>query len=395
MNYLTAIIATPLFIAIFLFELYLTWKGKDRLVRTSKGNAQIIVVKSCLVVSFIQMISCFFWLGGFIRSTTDDVLSEALEPHERMDCVGLVGAEWLLAIFQCMFTVLTAHMFLTVLSIYTTVRTTSGERTKNWKQLLSGNKQRGLLAFGIVMALYTVLAWITAINRRCPQSDDIMIGFQHMFYPVYTSIDAVICAGTLYLCLQIRDAVSESRGQTRNRVAPTSDDLLDEVDFEIDEKTGQIISKETGVTEETQAFDRRLDKLVNFFTLQTKITILTGAFALLIFVLQFLAHIKAFSVVACLFCVTMYCCYALRRVYIIGYYVNFDFKERVFMADTDATRYVPNNKSTITGVSHAGTARVDEIMADLENNVLGSQGGSNDASQISATINSSTVNTSQ
>jgi len=134
MNYLTAIVALPLFLAIFAAEsaLIFSKRGRASLRRAQKSGQRI--VWACWVVSLLQMVSCFFWFFGFVFSDTENVLSEAMKPDERMDCFGLVGAEVLLSVFQWIFSSVTFYQCLLMASVASNVQIGQQGLWKTWNQ---------------------------------------------------------------------------------------------------------------------------------------------------------------------------------------------------------------------------------------------------------------------
>lgn len=344
MNFLTGIMATPMFLAIFLFEVWMFYRGQERMnLAINRTNRKVVI--ACLVVSLVQMVSCFFWLGGFIASKTNGILSEAIEEDERGDCVGLVGAEALLSVFQCLFSIVTLQLSLTVKSIHKSVRGLSrgtGNNTTNWGV---GDSDKYILhIFSVLISIYTIMVWSTSYNRRCPQGTDFMIWFQHIFYPVYPVIDTLVSLYTLYL---VRDIIA--RGSGGMPVPVKTEAATDDVENPVvmGKKKGSSVSPASGT-------ENRLTKLVLFFEFQTKLTIYSGILGVGMFLLQYTARIEIFSVIFCFFCVTMYCTYAARRVHIIANYVRFDWKTRTFESVSGGNKY---SEMTATSASSPGVSK--------------------------------------
>lgn len=283
MNYLTAILAVPVFVFLWLAEL---WVYRN----CQFPEKHIQKIKACLVVSTLQMISCWFWLLGFVFSKTNSVLSEAKDSAngEEMNCVGLVGAEVLLATFQCIFTIVTISFTFVILSLKRRLvnHTASLERIRDPKG--EGGKQ--IILLSIILATYTIIAYATAINRRCPQNTwKPLIQLQHHFYPVYLLFDSVCAVLTLMACKVLLKKFRVVSGKTR-----------------------MIRSNTSG-----SGFARRVRKFANFCKVQCAVTLAGCVFSIGIFLLQFGLEVEAFSVIACVFCLCMYITYAIRRVSII------------------------------------------------------------------------------
>ena len=280
MNYLTAILAVPVFVLLWLAEVrvYLTCDFPKK---------HIVKIKCCLVVSTLQMISCWFWLFGFVFSKTNSVLSEAIDTAngEEADCVGLVGAEIFLATFQCIFSLITLSLTLVVLSLKK--RALHHVAASATKYNPYGHENKVLLAFAVCLSTYTVIAYATAINRRCPQNQwQPLIQIQHHFYPVYLlfdSFNAILTLRTAKLLLLKFRVVSGKTEMTHTN------------------------SREDG-------FSRRIRTFASFCKIQCIVTLFGCVFSIGIFVLQFSLRVEVFSLIACIFCLCMYITYAIRRV---------------------------------------------------------------------------------
>ncbi|KAJ3379102.1 hypothetical protein HDU84_007050 [Entophlyctis sp. JEL0112] len=325
MNYFTAIIAVPLFCLIWLFEVHL------RVVSTvmAKAKATVaVIVNASLAISTLQMISCWFWLFGFVFSKTDGIFSEADKPDEETNCFGLVGAEWILAVFQMMTSVVT---FIQMLNIRSICRA-HGEAQKISVKLV--------VLFSAVLLGYTGIAWTTAWNRRCPQATPILPQATHYFYPVYLLVDIVTSIATLlyistlnlklenmYMQVSVSDShhsevpakatqplIASTLTGTRSLTKPNA-------------QTG--LGNTTGIsvpaaTSKSSSLPKSVVELAMFVSFQCKLTIVAALFACGIFVLQFMSHVEALSIVACVFCVCMYITYAVRRVLMLMKYCRTD-----------------------------------------------------------------------
>lgn len=312
MNYLTAIVALPLFLAITVFELWLYKNG------TVAGSGAKRIVKASIVVSILQLLSCFFWFFGFVFSTTNNVLSEALEPEEEMNCIGLVGAEVILSVFQSIQSTITVYQFFLIRGVVNAI--------KNMKHRVTVEGHVFQIVFAAVLAIYTGLAWVTAYNRRCPQTDDVLIQFQHHFYPVYLLIDVAFAFATV---VTIKKALKAHKS-----IAQPSQVLKGS-------------SKSKNAKSRKNSTRHKLMAIVRFYQLQCLFTVVGGIFGVGIFILQFMANTKALSVVACVFCVLMYVMYALRRTPTLVMYLSFDWRNRKFKRVT-STSY---SGSKITGAA--------------------------------------------
>lgn len=314
MNYLTAIIAFPLFLLIWGFELWLFLTSKVK-----KSN--LAVTRLCMLVSTLQMISCWFWLLGFVYSKQRDangewktgvgVLSEAMGEDEEMNCPGLVGAEMILAMFQALFSVITVHQTLQLRRLYNRT-TNAGFQNDPWIKPL----------FGAILGCYLYFCFMTAHNRRCQRSgapkywqlakekygaaapavmdaldlkygaEDVVadqhylsvwVPWQHHFYPIFLIFDAVFGLMMNNYVNSLSAAFSSGNGKTNKTV-----------------KIFQL-----------------------FFNYEAKMIIAGCALAVGIFVVQFILKAKALSMIACVFCVLMYVTYALRRVPMMMLYCQF------------------------------------------------------------------------
>lgn len=315
MNYLTAIIAFPLFFAIWAFEVWLFMRG-----RVEEHN--VAKLRVCLVVSTLQMVSCWFWLFGFVYSTTNDFLSEAMEEGEEMNCFGLVGAEVLLAIFQMLFSQLTFVIYVVMRRIRH--RVSSKSKSSSRKIELTRADRAAIVVAGVILAAYTVVAFATARNRRCPQNhEQWLISVQHHFYPVYLVFDSIIAIFTLR---EVNVFLGEAASSTKESSSANS-----------------------------------VRRVARFFRTQCKVTVIGAVFGVLVFVIQFSVKVKALSVIACVFCVAMYVTYAMRRVPMVAMWVGFDIKSRTFKpakrsivtTGTNATRVHPTTGASSAVPSHS------------------------------------------
>jgi hypothetical protein len=311
MNYLTAVVAAPLFLAICAFEWYISLTREV----SRKGNARAIVT-ACLVVSTLQATSCLFWLFGFIFSETDDILSEAMGPGEVMNCFGLVGAEVILAVFQLIFTMLTCYIMLVVRNVQ---RRVNAMAAADVSALVDRRDLLLWCACGVGMSVYTGLAWVTAHNRRCPQAEPVLPALQHHFYPVYLLVDCTFALGTVYYIHLVRNQLLE--GRTRDGLLAT----------------------------------------MEFYRWQAHVTIAGALFAVLIFVIQYTAQTRAFSMLACVFCVCMYVTYAMRRVPMVMMHVcmSIPFISRKYHEATKsrAAAAASRKDQTMTTLSQTPSAR--------------------------------------
>ncbi|GLD93196.1 hypothetical protein PINS_up001788 [Pythium insidiosum] len=290
MNYLTAIIATPLFLCIWLFELRLFWTSSPNILREGKD-----IVGLAYASSTLQMISCWFWLFGFALGKTDNVLSEAKGADEYGNCFGLVGAEVLLSIFQYLTTMYTLLQMFVVRFVYTS---SAAWRVSAFKR--SRRENVVLVVVAILGLCYLPIAWITAWNRRCPQGTPVWPAIQHYFYSTFLIVDAVTSSFSLYYARDI-----QRRLEIKSSVSTTT------------QEAGGGKSKEG-------SSESKVSELARFFQFQCKMTLVGVFLAASFFILQFGIEIKALSVVACMFCTIMYTVYALRRVPMLMKYLRDD-----------------------------------------------------------------------
>ncbi|RKP05117.1 hypothetical protein THASP1DRAFT_33043 [Thamnocephalis sphaerospora] len=217
MNYLTAIIAAPLFVGLFFLEVYFY------ICRSSRNTLHLMLTRIFLLVSFLQAISSLFWFFGYVRSTLNGIMSEGYGVGERIDCFGIVGAEVLLAIFQYIMTMVSCLQMIRILQVDTSLR-------KVARSGLSNPRYRYhwvLYAIGLVMLAYTGIAFITAYNRRCPQATPkILPQIQHYFYPVYLGVDVVLFSITIWKLRKLERILEENRrrliGLTPTQTEPLS-----------------------------------------------------------------------------------------------------------------------------------------------------------------------------
>jgi len=287
-------------------------------VRIKKRNVGIVAV--CLVVSTLQMISCFFWLFGFVYSKKKNpdtgewevgvsVLSEAMEEDEETNCVGLVGAELLLAVFQALFSLVTVHQALQMREVLNRTKNPSF-KSSEWIKPISA----------LCLGIYVYFAWGTAVNRRCQRAGrprdwqllkerygaseagafmqrmdlsyngadneflSVWVPYQHHFYPIFLIFD------TVFGLMLWRDMNKLAKAFAGGAAAATN-------------KTVRTFQK--------------------FFRFQAQMIIIGCAFAVFIFVLQFMLKVEALSLLACIFCVCMYVTYAMRRVPMLMLYTQF------------------------------------------------------------------------
>ncbi|KAJ2993425.1 hypothetical protein HDV02_002432 [Globomyces sp. JEL0801] len=268
MNFFAAIIALPCFILIFSFETYLVFKHGIR-----KGS-YAIQVKALYVVSFIQMVSCFFWFFGFALGKLDNIFSEGDSVGESINCIGLVGAEICLSIFQCI---------MSSLALYNTILLYHIQPKAS--KIRSGFTRKSKIFFVCVvfcLSVYTVLCWTTAQQRRCPLAKPyILPQFYHIFYPVFLIIDS-ICWGYSYI-------------QFRKLRA-------------------QLLAAGKDIQSGAREMDTRLEATLRLHAFQLQATLISSAIAVVIFIAQFNLDIKILRQVACMFCFAMYLGYAARRL---------------------------------------------------------------------------------
>ncbi|KAI8899223.1 hypothetical protein BC833DRAFT_586673 [Globomyces pollinis-pini] len=268
MNFFAAIIALPCFILIFSFETYLVFKNGIR-----KGS-YAIQVKALYVVSFIQMVSCFFWFFGFALGKLDNIFSEGESEGESINCIGLVGAEICLSIFQCI---------MSSLALYNTILLYHIQPKAS--KIRSGFTTTSKIFFGCVvfcLSVYTVLCWTTAQQRRCPLAKPyIFPQFYHIFYPVFLIIDS-ICWGYSYI--QFRKLKAE------------------------------LLAAGKEIQSGPREMDSKLEATLKLHGFQLQATLISSAIAVVIFIFQFNLNIKILRQVACMFCFAMYLGYAARRL---------------------------------------------------------------------------------
>lgn len=358
MNFFTAIVAFPLFSLIFLFE---AWLVKNHVYKCEPGNR--ILVKACLVVSLLQMVSCWFWLGGFIFSETRNdagewetglgsVLSEAMEDNERMNCFGLVGAEMILAVFQWIFSVLVCYQAMLMREI-------ASGKLQQMKGLQSGGKGIVVLT-AVVLGFYTGVAWVTAYNRRCPQNA-FEFRFQHYFYPVYLVVDLFYSSVQNMACKKIGFLMSETWD-----------------------------SDEAGLTSQQKDARAKIKTFQMFFAYLGIASFAACMFAIAVFIGQFYFKLWILRFLACVFCVIMYVFYAARRVPTIMLYCKF----QPFL-DIMAVR--GRNHATIAGIKTLSVIDDTSVLSDGTDSSSGSASGSQSAdaeNTSTSTESSSTANSS-
>jgi hypothetical protein len=248
------------------------------------------IVASCLVVSFLQMVSCWFWLIGFARSKLDNVFSEGLGEGEEMNCFGLVGAEVILAVFQCLFTAQTIGCCWTMRNVYRRSvlnRSTAHTKMSRWEQVVA--------VAGMVLPLvYTCGAFITAQNQRCKQGNHYFEQLQHHFYPIYIGIDVISSTLTWYWSEQITCSID-------NRAARAS--VLSTPESTWGAHPG--VNPATVSEARNESTLKLMQDLAVLYKRQTILSIVVGFFAVGIFIVQFVAHVEALSLIACIFCVCM------------------------------------------------------------------------------------------
>ncbi|KAI8845966.1 hypothetical protein BJ741DRAFT_586259 [Chytriomyces cf. hyalinus JEL632] len=314
MNYLTAIIAVPLFMLIWIFEVHLRWVSEAMALASPMVKA---LANTSIVVSTLQMISCWFWLFGFALGKTDNVFSEAKGPGEHGNCVGLVGAEWLLAIFQMLTSIVTFVQMLNVRS--TALVAVEGGRPKDVRLA-----SPPLVILITLLATYTGIAFTTAINRRCPQATPVFPEASHYFYPIYLAVDLVSSLFSIYygrllrdICLGASilatDAAKTNRSSGKSELSGHKAPLVTAAvgsDFSASGKgSAKNSSKPAKVTVSHSTVE-----LYKFMLFQGTLTVIGSLLAIAIFILQFMVNIPALSLIACVFCVLMYITYAIRRV---------------------------------------------------------------------------------
>lgn len=307
MNYLTAIIATPLFVCVWLFELRLYWTSSPRILKEGKD-----IVALAYAVSTLQMTSCWFWLFGFALGTTDSVLSEAKGEGEKANCFGLVGAEVLLSIFQFLTSIYTLLQMFVVRFVYTssvTWKVSKMKRTRNENSFLAL-----FIALGLV---YLPIAWITAWNRRCPQGTPVWPAVQHYFYSTFIIVDGIVSSVSLFYTRDVLRRVdmklTSSSSSTAAAVPATDQNSTNHGKLE------QGKPKQKGSSSESKVME-----LANYFSFQCKVTITGVLLAVSFFMLQYGLNLKFLSLIACVFCTLMYATYALRRVPMLMKYLRDD-----------------------------------------------------------------------
>ncbi|KAI9143252.1 hypothetical protein BKA69DRAFT_1165368, partial [Paraphysoderma sedebokerense] len=305
MNYLTSILAVPLFTLVLLFEFWLVFRpGATRIENTLTRRTTY----AFLVISVLQCISCYFWLFGFSLGKLNSIFSEGHEPNEEVNCFGLVGAEVLLSIYQLLMTLGGIYHSFVIWNVQTgSIK--SAEGYKDWSKFLKWT------FFGStgVLFIYTIFAWITAWNRRCPKGVRILLGFQHHFYPVYLTIDGFVYLITLIKLYQIgqewqkvKTALTTQKaggassvpfdrsgaGQSGSNVKNVSQKQL---------KTGTQTTTDTADEQARSGTgdNSRFQNMIHQFTKSMYITVATSIVSCIIFFLQFVSQIPEFSIIAC------------------------------------------------------------------------------------------------
>ncbi|KAI8607175.1 hypothetical protein BC830DRAFT_1087170, partial [Chytriomyces sp. MP71] len=278
MNYLTAIIAVPLFLLIWIFEVHLRWVSK------AIGAAPPMVkflVDTSVVVSSLQMISCWFWLFGFALGKTDSIFSEAKAPGEYPNCVGLVGAECLLAIFQMLTSILTFVQMLNVRSVALVSR--RGDSDMSEPETISINNNTVPVAGRTERSMYSPNLVSSKIAAVAPESAASPL---HQHVPLLSQTSSQFVKSGFNRVGSPRG--SELPAPKKSKVARSSVELH------------------------------------GFMLFQSFLTVIGSAFAIFMFVLQFILNIPALSIIACVFCVLMYITYAMRRVLLMLKYCRKD-----------------------------------------------------------------------
>ena len=215
------------------------------------------------------------------------------------DCVGLVGAEVLLAIFQVLFSMLTIYLAIKLRKI----KADATEFRSNAKGF-TGRENALMCSCGIALSVYMIIAWNTALNRRCPQNThQWLLPIQHHFYPVFLLVD-LVATSDMYVTTKAILAHSQS-----GHSAQSSNKKL----------TNAIL---------------KMAATNKFLCIVTLCGCTLGC---CIFLLQFTAQIKALSLVACVFCVLMYITYAIRRIILLAMWCRFDLKTRTFASVAPST----------------------------------------------------------
>ncbi|KAI9168185.1 hypothetical protein H9P43_007557 [Blastocladiella emersonii ATCC 22665] len=333
MNYLTAIIAFPIFVPLFLFELFIYVRATS-----SRYPMTLHLTRAYLAVSFFQATSVVFWLAGYIASTLDSVYSEGFGDGERCNCFGLVGAEVLLSIFQWIMTCTTAWQALLVRGISSNKMSTGHVSTRSgWF--------KAFCAFCAVMAGYMVLSWVTYV-LLCLDHRGYLEWFQHHPYPVWLIVDMALYSLIVRRLRDLRREVEANlttiHVESANELAPPpaaeSPSLAPASRGMVQSSSGHITplvipavsvssggvaavkrslsslapskrSKRKGPTVK----EVQLRRTVRTFTYAFTVTMVSGVTGSIFFFLQYIVSIPAFSVIACVYCLFMYVGYMARR----------------------------------------------------------------------------------
>jgi hypothetical protein len=202
MNYLTSIIAGPLFFILFLIELAFYLR------RTTRNPLHQKLALTFVIVSLLQAASALFWFFGYATSKLNGIMSEGFDEGEEINCFGIVGAEILLAIFQYIMTMVSCLQMVRILQVDVSLRSPIRTSLRNARNIY----QIFFYALGVIMFAYTLIAFTTAYNRRCPQAPrKILPELEHYFYPVYLVVDVVLYSITIWKMRKLERVVEESQ----------------------------------------------------------------------------------------------------------------------------------------------------------------------------------------
>ncbi|KNE62613.1 hypothetical protein AMAG_07815 [Allomyces macrogynus ATCC 38327] len=397
MNYLTALIAFPIFNLLFIFE-FLVWFRAPPI----KNDLNRRISLAYIIVSFLQAVSCWFWFLGFYYSKLNNVFGEGFAPGEECNCFGLVGAEVLLSMYQWIMTSATAWQALTILLMST---------SKHSSSKIRGGWLATYVMFVFLLAVYTGFAWTTAHNRRCPQGNKILEPFQHYFYPVFLCMDMILYAFTLRKVQKISakldqfaaHPVSSSISSQQNGSHPenTSPEASAQQPSPVppsptpsnraDSPSGRPILAPSPSTLGPQmgqhaAVMRQMRTTVRVYKRAFYVTMVTGVVGVIVFCVQYLAHVPAFSMIACLFCLAMYFGYVARRTPFLCMYCGYKVPSALMMGGlaSSITGNGANESSALKSTRSPAPPSSDRVMAVARSTSFAATRGGNVAAAVAS-----------
>ena len=284
MNPTAAFVCFPIFFLVFLLDAYFCFYAYKRDI----AQWQKMICLGCVATSFLQWFSLIFWVVGFVKSPT------GATPDS---CRNLVAAEIIIFIFQWTFTLTTFYLFLVLINVYQNLKIYT--KFPPW-----------MYAVFVFVTLLT-LSWIpvqsfTPWNDWCAGDEKIMTNIYQPANMVWCVLDVGTSLGIVAMFLLLYRRLLNSMETMTHLKNLSGDENKDN-----HAHSSRVAAKQT----------KTLARHVMFALQQAIVSIVSMSLSGLVFDAQYNYGIT--SDLVCMFCVMLYCSYAIRRVPMSWHFSSF------------------------------------------------------------------------